>query len=91
MYVCNYRGVGLFYRCGGWSGKSPQFAWMSHVSPGHVCPVVGPASARIADSRLGLRFAPVCESGHPWTRDPLACAAKQGVSGHDVRRKRHEF
>ena len=47
MYVCNYRGVGLFYRCGGWSGKSPQFAWMSHVSPGHVCPVVGPASARI--------------------------------------------
>ena len=26
------------------------------------------------------------QSGHPWTRDPLACpcTAKQCVSGHDV-------
>ena len=33
-----------------------KFCWMSHVSPGHVCPVVGPASARIADSRLGSAY-----------------------------------
>ena len=44
--------------------------WMSHVSSCHVGPVV-----------------PVCPcqlSGKPRTRDPLACAAKQSVSGHDV-------
>jgi hypothetical protein len=49
-----------------------QGCWMSHCeSCGHVCPVV-PDPVRPSLGTRGLR-------------DPLACAAKQSVSGPDVR------